>query len=76
MGRKRDPDTGQYVENYREEEILSILEGTRLSTPEVAEQLDCDRTTAHERLGELRAEEKLVRDTVGGAFMWALPSDE
>lgn len=72
MTRKRDPDTGKYVENYPDDEILSVLAEGRLSTTEVAAELGCDRSTAHQRLTSLHEDEKISRDQIGKAFVWEL----
>lgn len=70
--RKRNDESGRYQEVYSDEEILSLLEGTRLSTSEVAEQLECHRTTAHDRLTELEAEGKITSNQVGNTLIWEI----
>lgn len=76
MTRRRDPDTGKYVENYPDDKILSVLAGKRLSTTEIAAELGCDRSTAHQRLTSLHDEEKISRAQVGKAFVWELTEPE
>lgn len=76
MTRRRDPDTGKYVENYPDDKILSVLAGERLSTTEVAAELSCDRATAYQRLTSLHEEGKISRGQVGKAFVWELTEPE
>jgi len=70
MPRRRDEETGQYREVYSDEIILDLLRGTRLSTSEVADELDCHRTTAHDRLVELREGGKVVSMRAGNTRIW------
>jgi DNA-binding GntR family transcriptional regulator len=72
MPRRRDDETGQYQEVYSDEVILDLLEGTRLSTSEIANSLNCHRTTAHDLLVELREEGEIVANQVGNTFIWEL----
>lgn len=75
MPRRRDSETGRYEEVYADEEILHLLEGTRLGTAEVADHLNCHRTTAHDKLTRLE-QEGLVRSTkVGNTLVWELPDE-
>lgn len=72
MPRQRNSETGQFEEVYSDEEIIDILEGTRLGTSEVADRLGCHRTTAHEKLIHLQ-EEGLIQSTrVGNTMIWEL----
>ncbi|WP_369693808.1 helix-turn-helix domain-containing protein [Halomicrobium sp. LC1Hm] len=70
--RRRNDESGRYQEVYSDEDILSLLEGTRLSTSEVADQLDCHRTTAHDRLTELEDEGKITSKQVGNTLLWEI----
>lgn len=70
--RRRDDETGEYEVVYSDETILELLRGTRLSTSEVAEELDCHRTTAHERLVELENEGEVISTKVGNTFIWEI----
>ncbi|QGA82095.1 putative transcriptional regulator, contains HTH domain [Halomicrobium sp. LC1Hm] len=72
MPRRRNDESGRYQEVYSDEDILSLLEGTRLSTSEVADQLDCHRTTAHDRLTELEDEGKITSKQVGNTLLWEI----
>ena len=68
--RRRNDESGRYQEVYSDEDILCLLEGTRLSTSEVADQLDCHRTTAHDRLSELEDERKVSSSSAGNTLIW------
>lgn len=68
--RKRDEDSGLYEEVYTDEDFLDVLSETRLSTSEVAEELDCHRTTAHEKLSSMEDEGLLVSTQAGNTFIW------
>jgi len=70
MPRRRDEETGRYQEVYSDELILDLLRGTRLSTSEVAQELDCHRTTAHDRLVELEEDGKVVSTATGNTRIW------
>ncbi|QLH78007.1 winged helix-turn-helix transcriptional regulator [Halosimplex rubrum] len=70
--RRRNDESGRYQEVYSAEEILSLLEDTRLSTSEVAEQLDCHRTTAHNRLSKLEDVGKVTSKQVGNTLIWEI----
>lgn len=72
MPQRRNDETGEYEIVYSDESVLEVLRGTRLSTSEVADKLDCHRTTAHDRLTTLR-EEGLVSSTkVGNTYIWEI----
>lgn len=71
--RRRDENTGLYQEVYSDEDIIALLDGTRLSTTEVANELDYHRTTAHDRLTRLEVEGEVESKTVGNTQIWELP---
>lgn len=73
MPRRRDNETGQYEVVYSDEDVLNLLRDTRLSTSEVADELGCHRTTAHDRLVELEDEGKVISSAVGNTLMWEIP---
>lgn len=75
MPRRRNDESGRYQEVYSDEKMLSLLENTRLSTSEVAERLDCHRTTAHNRLTELEEEEKVTSTQAGNTLIWEIDDD-
>lgn len=72
MPRRRDDETGQYETVYSDETVLELLRGTRLSTSEVAEALDCHRTTAHDRLTTLEEEGSISSTKVGNTYIWEI----
>lgn len=73
--RRRDENSGKYTEMYSESDIVEALSETRLSTTEVAEELDCHRTTAHDRLRELESEGIVTAKQVGNTLMWEVARD-
>lgn len=72
MPEGRDEDTGQFEQVYDEGRICDLLRDTRLSTSEVADKLDCHRTTAHRRLREIEEEGKIQSTQVGNTLLWEL----
>jgi len=74
--RRRDDNSGKYTEVYSESEIIATLSGTRLSTTELAEELDCHRTTAHDRLRELEAEGVVISKEVGNTLLWEITKEK
>ncbi len=70
--RRRNDDTGRFKEVYSDDEVLDTIRGTRLSTREVADELDCHRTTAHAKLRELEDEDKLMSTQVGNTYLWEI----
>jgi DNA-binding FadR family transcriptional regulator len=72
MPRRRDPESGQFSEVYSEQEVVDVLEGGRLGTSEVAEELGCHRTTAHELLINLEADGVVESKRVGNTLMWTI----
>jgi len=70
MVRQRDSETGQYEEVYSDERFLQLLDGTRLGTSEVAEQLGCHRTTAHDKLTQLEKRGLVISTKVGNTLVW------
>lgn len=70
--RRRDDETGQYEEAYSDEAVLDALRDTRLSTREVADELDCHRTTAYDRLSELEKSGRIISTEVGNTIIWEL----
>jgi len=67
MERERD-ESGQYTEQVTPESVLSLFEDAELpilTASEVAEQLDCARPTAYNKLEELVNQNKLHKKKVG-----------
>jgi len=75
MPRRRDSETGRYEEVYADEEILDLLEGTRLGTSEVADHLNCHRTTAHDKLTQLEQKGLVSSTSVGNTLVWELADE-
>lgn len=75
MTRKRDAETGRYKSIYDDETILSVLQDTRLGTSEVAEALDCHRTTAHDRLRKMEDDGLVISKKVGNTLIWETNND-
>lgn len=75
MPRKRDEDSGLYEEVYTENDFLNVLSETRLSTSEVAEELDCHRTTAYEKLRSMEDDELVVSIRAGNTFIWEIADE-
>lgn len=76
MARSRDKSTGKFEEVYSDDQILDLLRGTRLGTSEVANRLDCHRTTAHDKLVGLRERDCIESTQVGNTLMWQLSDEE
>jgi len=74
--RRRDQDSGMFEEVYSDADFLTVIQGTRLSTSEVAEELDCHRTTAHEKLQDLEDEGEIESVQAGNTLIWEIPSSE
>lgn len=70
MPRKRDEESGQYEDVYSDEDILSVLRGTRLATTEVANELGCHRTTAHDKLRDLEDNGLVKSSHAGNTLIW------
>lgn len=70
MPRKRDKDSGLFEEVYSDEDFFSALSGTRLSTSEVAEELECHRTTAYDKLRSMEKEGLVVSTRAGNTLIW------
>jgi DNA-binding Lrp family transcriptional regulator len=74
--RRRNSDSGQYEEVYSTEDIVELLQNTRLGTSEIADELGCHRTTAHERLHELKQRGIVTCERVGNTHIWSLNDKE
>ena len=75
MPRRRDTDSGQYSKVYSKQEVVNLLNGDRLGTSEVADELGCHRTTAHKLLTEMESEGLVKSKPVGRTFIWTLEQD-
>jgi DNA-binding transcriptional MerR regulator len=72
MPRDRDQDSGKYTEVYPKSDFIDLLSDTRLSTSEVADHLDCHRTTAFDKLRQYEQEGLLKSTSVGNTLLWEL----
>lgn len=70
MPRRRNSETGEYDEVYSDEDIIELLTRTRMATREVADELDCHRTTAHSKLRDLEEDGEIVSTEVGNTLIW------
>jgi len=68
--RRRNSDTGKYDEVYSDEDIIELLTRTRMATSEVADELDCHRTTAHSKLRDLEDKGEIISTKVGNTLIW------
>lgn len=75
MPRDRDRDSGKYTEVYAKSDFVDLLSGTRLSTSEVAEHLNCHRTTAYDKLRAYEEEGLLKSTSVGNTLLWELTEE-
>lgn len=76
MPRRRNSDSGEYEEVYSTEDIIELLRNTRLGTSEVAAELGCHRTTAHDRLHDLKQRGLVTCERVGNTQIWSLDDEE
>lgn len=74
--RRRNADSGKYEQVYSTEDIVELLRNTRLGTSEIADELSCHRTTAHDRLHELEEEGIVTFEQVGNTQIWSLVDED
>ena len=70
--KRRNEETGEYSEVYNDSRICEVLEGTRLSTSEVADELGCHRTTAHSKLTEMEDDGLVTSTQAGNTLIWEI----
>lgn len=70
MTRRRDTDSGKYKRVYSLEDVVEVLDETRLGTTEVAEAVGCHRSTALEKLREVEADGRVQSQKVGNTLIW------
>jgi predicted ArsR family transcriptional regulator len=75
MPRERDSESGRFKQVYSDEKLLSLLQDTRLATSEVAEELNCHRTTAHEKLRGLEDDGLVQAHSAGNTLIWESTAD-
>lgn len=70
--RDRDDETGQYVEKYPQEAILTALQecGGIAATSEIADALDANRNTVYKKLREMEDESVVTSRKAGGIRVW------
>lgn len=76
MPRRRNDRTGQFDTVYDEAAVLTILEGQRLTTAEIADELGCHRSTALERLHTLEAEDRIESTKAGQTLLWRITDSD
>ena len=75
--RKRN-ESGQYTGEYPPERFLDALRalGGNATTREVEDEVGCAYRTAHAKLDELAAADRVTVRKVGNANLWTLTDDE
>jgi len=69
MTRRRDTDSGKYERVYTLEDVIEVLDETRLGTTEVSEAVGCHRSTAIEKLRELETDGRVRSQNVGNTLI-------
>jgi hypothetical protein len=70
MARGRD-ESGRFAERFDSEAFLRAVAALDVAgTADVAERVGCSYDLAYRRLGDLEAEGRVEKRTVGGAFVW------
>jgi response regulator of citrate/malate metabolism len=67
MGRERD-ESGQYTEQVTLDDVLAVFERADLpvlTASEIAEELDCSRPSAYNKLEQLVEESEIQKKKVG-----------
>ena len=69
---ERDDKTGQYTDEYPEEEFLDAIRSAdqMLGTGEIADAVGCAHDTAYKRLQKLEEEDVLGSQKVGNTIVW------
>lgn len=77
MTPQRDSASGQYTTEYDPDTFVEAITelGGSASTTEVADEVGCDRRTAHLRLKELQDDDTITGRRVGRAYLWSLPEE-
>ena len=77
MGRERDAD-GRYVEEVTEDDVLGVFDRAEvpvLTASEVAEELDCSRPAAYNRLEDLVEKGHVYKKKVGARAVVYISAD-
>ena len=76
MARGRD-ESGRFAERFEHEAFLRAVAALDVAgTADVADRVGCSYDLAYRRLGDLEAEGRVEKRTVGGAFVWLPAGDE
>jgi predicted transcriptional regulator len=68
--KRRDEDTGRFEEAVSDEDIIELLNETRMSTSEVADEVGYHRTTTYDRLVALEEEGSIESTRAGNTYIW------
>jgi len=64
-------DEGKFNKQYPDEDFISTVESLPVaSTQNVADEVGCSYDLAYRRLQDLEEEGDIVREEVGGSFVW------
>lgn len=71
---------GKFLDKYSDDEVLDVLVGAHpepLTNKEVAQRIGCSKATAHNRLHELAAEDRVFTKEAGARarVWWVEPSE-
>ncbi|PSQ37632.1 transcriptional regulator [Halobacteriales archaeon SW_10_66_29] len=66
-------DEGKFNKQYPDEDFISTVESLPVaSTQNVADEVGCSYDLAYRRLQDLEEEGDIVREEVGGSFVWTV----
>ena len=66
-------DEGKFNEQYPDEDFISTVESLPVaSTQNVADEVGCSYDLAYRRLQDLEEEGDIIREEVGGSFIWTV----
>jgi hypothetical protein len=73
----RDETSGKYVEEYPPDRFIDAIaaEGGSADTRTITERVGCSRRLTSLRLGGLADEGRVIRQSVGNAYLWVLTED-
>lgn len=72
MPKSRDEETGRFEQAVSDEEILEVINDTRLSTSKVADKIGYHRTTTYDRLTALEEDGLVDATRAGNTYIWEL----
>lgn len=79
MERDRDEYSGRFTREYSVNQFKEVVDNSEgISTKEVAEKVGCSRDLAYRRLRELKQEDQIEAELIGGSYRWYSkgPKDE